>query len=210
MISNWQKFNENVSGRFTEDMAMEIVYYISEDSTPNKEIEKLIFANPEMEGMFFFYESGHSEYDAAIKKLFAAVNKGSLEFRDNMINVYNMIREERKDFPPIIEIENALINLVDGGYGFLVSSTNGEYNIRLEKKQTTMKEFTETCLYLDDIIDDLQTPQCDSTIEKIDKFDGFLNDGSGKVGFTEFKITIRKKGTKKDFWTGDISPINNG
>jgi hypothetical protein len=208
MINNWKRFNENASGNFTEDMAMEIVYYISEDSNPNKEIEKLIFSNPEVEGLFRFYESGHSEYVAAIRKLLEKVNKGSLEFKDNMINVYNMIREERKDFPPIIEIENVLISLVDSGYGFRVGARSGEYNIKLEKKKTTMKEFTETCLYLDDIIDDLQTPQCDSTIEKAERFDGFLNDGSGKVGYTEFKITIRRRGMKKDFWTGEISPIN--
>jgi hypothetical protein len=208
MINNWKRFNENASGNFTEDMAMEIVYYISEDSKPNKEIEKLIFSNPEVEGLFRFYESGHSEYVAAIRKLLEKVNKGSLEFKDNMINVYNMIREERKDFPPIIEIENVLISLVDSGYGFRVGARSGEYNIKLEKKKTTMKEFTETCLYLDDIIDDLQTPQCDSTIEKAERFDGFLNDGSGKVGYTEFKITIRRRGMKKDFWTGEISPIN--
>jgi hypothetical protein len=159
--------------------------------------------------MFSFYDSGHSEYDAAIKKLLSEVNRGSLEFRDNMINVYNMIREERKDFPPIIEIENVLINLVDSGYGLRVASKSGEYTIKLERQETTMKEFTEACLYLNDIIDDLKTPQCDSTVEKVERFDGFLNDGSGKVGFTEFKITIRKRGTKKNFWTNEITPINN-
>lgn len=212
MIRNWQKFNENVSGRFTEAMSMEIVFYFSEDSRPSKEIQDLFYGYLENEGItriWDFYEAGGKEYQQAMTKLFGLAQKGSLEFRDNMIEIYNKIREERKDFPPIIEIENVLITLVDSGWDFRASSKSGEYTIRLEKKETTMKEFTEACLYLDDIIDDLQTPQCDSTVEKAERFDGFLNDGSGKVGYTEFKITIRKRGTKKDFWTNEITPINN-
>ena len=31
MLKRWNTFNESVDGRFTEEMAMEIVYYFSED-----------------------------------------------------------------------------------------------------------------------------------------------------------------------------------
>jgi hypothetical protein len=95
MIKGWMRFNESVDGRFTEEMAMEIVYYFSEDSKPSKSIEKLFFDNPETNNLFSFYESGYDEYKAATKKLYGVVNSGSSELKEKIFQVYNMIREER-------------------------------------------------------------------------------------------------------------------
>ena len=44
MLKRWNTFNESVGGRFTEEMAMEIVYYFSESSEPSKSIEEVFLA----------------------------------------------------------------------------------------------------------------------------------------------------------------------
>jgi len=59
MLKRWDTFNESVGGKFTEEMAMEIVYYFSEDSKPTNSISDLFFNNLETENLFNFYESGY-------------------------------------------------------------------------------------------------------------------------------------------------------
>ena len=133
-INNWSKFNESVSDTFTEEMAQEILYYISEDSKPSKHISDLFDQWREIiENNFIMYETSYEEMKEMIKKLYSLVQTEGLDFRDSMIEMYNKIREERKDFPEAYEIEDAFLDLIEGyNFNLMIYSSLSKYQIKLD------------------------------------------------------------------------------
>jgi hypothetical protein len=200
MIKGWNTFNESVDGRFTEEMAMEIVYYFSESSEPSKSIEKVFLSSPESENLFYFYDSGYDEYKDATQKLYSEANKGSLEFRDNMIQVYNMIRDERSAFPTVVEIEDMFLDIIDDGYSFIVYSSQYEYKIKMYKDDDTLDSFVKYTKSLGDRVKRLNVSPLKSTLSKAERLNGFYNQleaGKDRYEVNEFQVIIRRVGWKK-------------
>jgi hypothetical protein len=150
-ISNWNKFNESVSDTFTEEMAQEIIYYFSEESNPSKHISDLFAQCRDQWGEIIdMYEASYEEMKEMIKKLYSLIQTGSLDFRDSMIEIYNKIREERKDFPEAYEIEDAFLDLIEGhGFTFMVYSSLSKYQIKLHSpwggNSMKMEDFINYC-----------------------------------------------------------------
>jgi len=202
MIKGWMKFNESVGSKFTEEMAMEIVYYFSESSEPSKSIEKVFLSSPEAENLFHFYDSGYDEYKDATQKLYSEANKDSLEFRDNMIQVYNMIREERSAFPPVAEIEDIFLDMIDDDYSFVIYSNQYQYKIKIENDDhtTTIDDFIKYTKSLSERVKRLNVNPLKATLSKAERSNGFYNEpqgGKDTYVSNSFEILIRRVGWKK-------------
>jgi hypothetical protein len=200
MLKKWNTFNESVGGRFTEEMAMEIVYYFSEDSEPSKSIEKVFLSSPEAENLFHFYDSGYDEYKEATQKLYSEANKGSLEFRDNMFQVYNMIREERSAFPIVAEIEDIFLDLIDDGYSFVIYSNQYEYKVKVQDSDDTLDDFIKRTKSLGERVKRLNVYPLKATLSRAERSNGFYNEpqgGKDTYVINFFEILIRRVGWKK-------------
>jgi len=202
MLKRWDTFNESVSGRFTEEMAMEIVYYFSESSEPSKSIEKVFLSSPEAENLFHFYDSGYDEYKEATQKLYSESNKGSLEFRDNMIQVYNMIREERSAFPTVAEIEDIFLDMIDEGYSFVIHSNQYQYKIKIQSSDSdaTIDDFIKYTKSLSERVKRLNVSPLKATLSQAERSNGFYDEpqgGKDTYVSNSFEILIRRVGWKK-------------
>jgi len=191
MIKGWMRFNES-SGNFTYEMAQEIIYYFSENSSPSKDIEKMLWEHPEMgrdADSFVAYESGPEDYEIMIRKLIGFTNTKSLTFKDDMINLYHKIREERSAFPEIFGIEDMFLDLIESnGFLFFVDTRNYSYTIRLYKEDCGLSEFIQYCQYLDKVIKRLETTTATPLLEKCER------DDLGQQGtYVLFKILLKKK-----------------
>ena len=209
MIKGWKTFNESTGGRFTEEMALEIVYYFSENSKPSKEISSIFFGNPEVGDLFTFYESGYEEYKDVTQKLFSEVNRGSLEFRDSMFKVYELIRLERKAFPTVAEIEDIFLDAIDGGYGFIIYSSSYEYEIRLSKYDDSVENFIKYTKSFSDRVKRLNVGGLKSTLSKAERLNGFYNrpeGGKDTYELNDFEIQIRRSGWNKSNRDGSFIP----
>ena len=209
MIKGWKTFNESTVGRFTEEMALEIVYYFSENSKPSKEISSIFFANPEVGDLFTFYESGYDEYKDATQKLLSEVNRGSLEFRDSMFKVYELIRLERKAFPTVAEIEDIFLDAIDDGYGFIIYSSSYEYEIKLSKYDDSVENFIKYTKSFSDRVKRLNVGGLKSTLSKAERLNGFYNrpeGGKDTYELNHFEIVIRRTGWNKSNRDGSWSP----
>jgi len=208
MIKGWNTFNESVDGRFTEEMAMEIVYYFSEDSKPTNSISDLFFNNSETENLFNFYESGYDEYKAATQKLYGVVNSGSPELKEKIFQVYKMIREERSVFPEIAEIEDIFLDIIDDGYSFIVYSSQYEYKIKMYKDNDTLDSFVKYTKSLGERVKRLNVNPLKSTLSKAERLNGFYNQlesGKDRYEVNEFQVVIRRTGWKKSGRDGSWS-----
>ena len=208
MIKGWRIFNESTGGRFTEEMAMEIVYYFSEDSKPTNSISDLFFNNPETENLFNFYESGYEEYKDATQKLYGEVNRGSLDFRDSMFKVYELIRLERKTFPTVAEIEDIFLDAIDDGYGFIIYSSQYQYEIRIEKYDDSVENFIKYTKSFSDRVKRLNSGGLKSTLSKAERLNGFYNKpegGKDTYELNDFKIELRRSGFNKSNRDGSWS-----
>ena len=208
MIKGWRIFNESASGNFTEEMAQEIVYYFSEDSKPSKEISSIFFNNPEVNNLFDFYESGYEEYKDATQKLYGEVNRGSLDFRDSMFKVYELIRLERKTFPTVAEIEDIFLDAIDDGYGFIIYSSQYQYEIRIEKYDDSVENFIKYTKSFSDRVKRLNSGGLKSTLSKAERLNGFYNKpegGKDTYELNDFKIELRRSGFNKSNRDGSWS-----
>jgi hypothetical protein len=191
MIKGWMRFNES-SGNFTYEMAQEIIYYFSENSSPSKDNEKMLWEHPEMgidADSFVAYESGPEDYEIMIKKLIGFTNTKSLTFKDDMINLYYKIREERSAFPEICDIEDIFLDLIESnGFDFLVDTKDHYYNIKLNKDNCSLSDFIQYCQYLNNSIKKLETSTTTSVLQNCERQD------SGLYGtHVWFKILLKKK-----------------
>ena len=189
MIKNWERFFES-SGAFTEEMAQEIIYYFSEDSKPNKEIEKEFWEHPEMgpeADHFVAYESGYDDYKKMIKRLMGMVNTKSLTFRDDMIEIYNKIRSERSAFPPICDIEDYFLSLIEeDGFEFVVYTKDYNYIIKLYKDDCSLGEFIKYCQKIEVEMRRLDTAKTIPVLEKCERHQGHYTS-------CDFRILLKKK-----------------
>jgi hypothetical protein len=183
MINNWSKFNESKSEQFTEEMAQEILYYFSEDSKPDKEIYKMFWRDQEeiidSEG-FVMYETGYDEMNGYIKKLYDLVNTESLTFRDDMIEIYNKIREERSSFPLICKIEDIFLRIIENeDFSFFVHSTDKEYEITLSNMLSSNIKDIDRFIYLTKEVENcstrLKSSLCDYRIREC-RFENYGNE----------------------------------
>lgn len=202
MLKKWNTFNESVGGKFTEEMAMEIVYYFSELSKPTKSIVEVLLSQPEMGDILQFYDSDYDDYKEATRKLYGEANRGSLEFRDTLIKVYNMIREERSAFPMVSEIEDLFLGMIDDGYSFIIYSDPYEYKIKVQNSDdnTTVDDFVKCMKSLGDNIKRLNVGPLKATLDKAERLNGFYDSPqSGRDRYTsnEFVIKLRRVGWKK-------------
>jgi hypothetical protein len=173
-------------------MAQEIIFYFSEGSEPNKDLEKDLWEHPEMgddADSFVAYEAGSEDYEIMIKKLIGFTNTKSLTFKDDMINLYHKIREERSAFPEICEIEDMFLDLIENsGFSFLIDTKEHSYKISLYKKDCTMSEFISYCQLLEKVIKRLETPTIKPVMNSCDRQD---SDPYGTHVW--FKILLKKK-----------------
>jgi hypothetical protein len=161
-ISNWNKFNESVSDTFTEEMAQEIIYYFSEESKPSKHISGLFTQCEEQWGEIIdtMYETSYEEMKDMIEKLYSMVQNGSSDFRNSMIEIYNKIREERKDFPEAYQIEDAFLDLIESqDLSFMIYSDSTKYEINLNSpwggNSVKLEDFVNYCSFIKNALNKL-------------------------------------------------------
>ena len=131
MIKSWQIFNESNSNDLTKEQAQEIIYYLSEDSSPNRRISEEFY---NLFGEHFvYYETGYEDMKQFVKDLLSMC-KGNQDLTDKMIQMYQKIRKEREIFPEMFEIEEIFADFMDlEDFTFMIYSTDIEYIIRLSK-----------------------------------------------------------------------------
>lgn len=200
MIKKWIKFNES-SESFTEEMAQEIIYYFSEGSKPSKEIYSGFLRNDVIENEFEFeiYETSYDEMKNYVKNLLSLVQTGPIGFKDEMINIYNQIRQERKDFPEVYEIEDLYLNLIENDkFKFYLSSgmeygifERPEYKIELNKKHCTFNDYIRYCQSINNTIERLKSPNYKVVLSNCELSQGIRNDNT-EYSYCSFKITLLK------------------
>ena len=169
MIKKWNKFNESL-GKFTYGMSQEIIHYFSENSKPSKVIAEFLLSSPdtkerEFQLLFDFYDSGADEYKSSTKMLYERANSKP-ELMNHLIEVYNRIREERKDFPLISEIDDILVEFSDLGYSLRIDTRQEYYVIRVEKQYASLDDFRSFLNIVEDDIFRLQTDKISVVISK--------------------------------------------
>lgn len=193
MIKSWHKFNESQSSGLTKEMAQEIIYYISEDSTPTKSIFADIYnAIGNHNDDFTMYETGYEDIKEMIKKLLSMCQNNP-ELTDKMIQIYHKIREEREIFPEAFEIEEIFSDFMDlEDFNFMIYSTESEYKIRLSKSDVkNMDSFIKYCQEIRDYLIRLESPDYRTKLSRCE----FLNDyniNDIEYGWIYFEVRLKK------------------
>jgi hypothetical protein len=160
MIRRWKSFNESTTQPFTWEMAQEILYYFSENSKPSKHIGDLFDKWGEIiENNFIMYETSYQEMKKMIEKMYRLCQEDE-KFKDSMIEIYNEIRKERKDFPTASEIENVFSSLIEfHDFNFMIYSGLSKYEIKLNgspgKNTMKLEDFINYCNLIQDPINKL-------------------------------------------------------
>lgn len=198
MIKRWIKFNES-SETFTEEMAQEIIYYFSEDSKPTKEIVFKFLENDIIQNEFNFsiYETSYEEMKVYVKDLISLVQNGPVGFKDEMIEIYNQIRQERKDFPEVYEIEDIYLDLIENeDFKFYLSSgmEYGEikrptYVIKLNKDRCEFNDYVKYCNSINNSLQRLKSPNYNIVLSNCELSQGIRYDKS-KYSDCYFKIEL--------------------
>ena len=183
MIKTWYKFNESQSEKLTKEMAQEIIYYVSEDSSPNKEIADDLyqFLNDD----FVMYETGYEDIKEMIKKLLSMCQNNP-ELTEKMVQIYHRIREEREIFPHAYEIEEMLSDFMDlEDFDFMIYSNTNQYEIKLTKgSNVDLPQFIKYCEDVNKYLDRLKSPDYDTKLAKCEYYNGT---------YVQFKIELNSK-----------------
>ena len=110
MIKSWNSFNESISNELSRVQAQEIIYYLSEESSPNHKITKEFYDT--FGDHFIYYETGYEEMKQFIEDLLSKC-KGDEKLTNRMIGIYHEIRKEREIFPKMFEIEEIFGDFMD-------------------------------------------------------------------------------------------------
>jgi hypothetical protein len=167
MIKKWHKFNESQSNKLTKEMAQEIIYYISEDSRPSKEIAVDIYNTIDDNDDFVMYETGYEEMKEMIRKLLS-ICQNNVELTEKMIQIYHKIRKEREIFPHAHEIEEMLLDFMDSeDFDFMIYSSKYKYRIKLSKwKQANLSQFIKNCQDINKSLIRLESPDYKTKLSK--------------------------------------------
>ena len=149
-IKNWNKFEKiNESTEiFTYEMAQEIVYYLT-SQTGKKEIENLLISTlGEERAQIRLY----NKKDATnFLKSFSDRNGDK---RQILIDIYHQVREDRKEFPEIYQIEDACLDLIERDLFHIDFDLTGvRYIINLGKEYKNIRhvEMSEYIRYCEEI-----------------------------------------------------------
>ena len=147
MIKSWNSFNESVSNELTKEQAQEIIYYLSEDSSPDRKIADEFY---NLFGEHFtYYETGYEEMKQFVRDLLSKC-KGSEDLTNKMVEMYHEIRKEREIFPEMFEIEEIFDDFMDlEDFTFMIYSTDSEYRILLSKSD--VKNIVSFIKYCQDV-----------------------------------------------------------
>ena len=195
MIKNWQIFNESNSNELTKEQAQEIIYYLSEDSSPNREISEEFY---NLFGEHFvYYETGYEDMKQFVKDLLSMC-KGNQDLTDKMIQMYQKIRKEREIFPEAFEIEEIFADFMDlEDFTFMIYSTDIEYRIRLSKDNVkNLDLFIKYCQDVSSYLIRLKSPDYSTKLTKCE----FLNDHNihdEEYGWIFFEVRLKKDWSKK-------------
>jgi len=195
MIKNWQIFNESNSNELTKEQAQEIIYYLSEDSSPNREISEEFY---NLFGEHFvYYETGYEDMKQFVKDLLSMC-KGNQDLTDKMIQMYQKIRKEREIFPEAFEIEEIFADFMDlEDFTFMIYSTDSEYTIRLSKDNVrNLDSFIKYCQDVRSYLIRLKSPDYRTKLTKCE----FLNDHNihdEEYGWIFFEVRLKKDWSKK-------------
>lgn len=195
MIKSWQIFNESNSNELTKEQAQEIIYYLSEDSSPNEKISEEFY---NLFGEHFvYYEAGYEDMKQFVKDLLSMC-KGNQDLTDKMIQMYQKIRKEREIFPEAFEIEEIFADFMDlEDFTFMIYSTDSEYTIRLSKDNVrNLDSFIKYCQDVRSYLIRLKSPDYRTKLTKCE----FLNDHNihdEEYGWIFFEVRLKKDWSKK-------------
>ena len=195
MIKSWQIFNESNSNELTKEQAQEIIYYLSEDSSPNREISEEFY---NLFGEHFvYYETGYEDMKQFVKDLLSMC-KGNQDLTDKMTQMYQKIRKEREIFPEAFEIEEIFADFMDlEDFTFMIYSTDSEYRIRLSKDNVkNLDSFIKYCQDVRSYLIRLKSPDYRTKLTKCE----FLNDHNiydEEYGWIFFEVRLKKDWSKK-------------
>ena len=196
MIKSWNSFNESVSNELTKEQAQEIIYYLSEDSSPDRKIADEFY---NLFGEHFtYYETGYEEMKQFVRDLLSKC-KGNEDLTNKVIEMYHKIRKEREIFPEAFEIEEIFADFMDlEDFTFMIYSTDSEYSIRLSKDNVNnLDSFIKYCQDVRNYLIRLQSPDYRTKLTKCE----FLNDYNihdKEYGFVFFEVRLKKIGVGND------------
>lgn len=171
-IKNWNKFgklNESTE-TFTEEMAQEILYFFGEDSIVSYELKNyfnVIYKKYNLEDIVF-YETGYDEMKEFTQYLFNK-SKENQNLKQELIELYNKIREKMNMFPEVHQIEDVYLSIIeDLNYNFYldVDCTEMKIAIKLTKwKESELSEFIETCKIIEGSLKRLKSDKYTTKLE---------------------------------------------
>ena len=171
-IKNWNKFrklNESTE-TFTEEMAQEILYFFGEDSIVSNELKNyfnVIYKKYNLDHIVF-YETGYDEMKEFTQYLFNK-SKENQNLKQELIELYNKIREKMNMFPEVYQIEDVYLSIIeDLNYDFYldVDCTEMEIAIKLTKwKESELSEFIETCKIIEGSLKRLKSDKYTTKLE---------------------------------------------
>lgn len=196
MIKSWNSFNESVSNELTKEQAQEIIYYLSEDSSPDRKIADEFY---NLFGEHFtYYETGYEEMKQFVRDLLSKC-KGNEDLTNKMVEMYHEIRKEREIFPEMFEIEEIFDDFMDlEDFTFMIYSTDSEYRILLSKNEVkNLDSFIKYCQDVRNYLIRLKSPDYMTKLTKCE----FLNDYNihdKEYGFVFFEMRLKKIGVGND------------
>ena len=195
MIKKWSNFIiESNQEQLTEEMAQEIIFYFSENSRVDKELENIFYAIAA--DNYVMYETGYGEMKEYIKKL---LDKAKSHEQDNiiLIDLYHKIREVMKDFPTVSEIEDVFLDLIE------VDKLNFNYS-HVRDRECTIKlyswpqkfmlgDFIDLCKQINNRLGQLYRNTYEVKLEKCEYYHNSVN-------FEIDLVSNRFKNVQDDDW----------
>lgn len=190
-IKPYQLFES--SSRLTREMAQEIIYYFGENSYPIKDAQD-IFYGLFSDEFFEFYETSYSEMNEFVDKLLKLSKERNIT--DDLVELYYVIRNERKDFPEVYQIEDIFLNIIDDGFSFNVSSKKNELTIILSKDVIDLTNYIKYINQISNCLKKLENPKYFVNLEKSEMVQGY-REIDGKINkndpysYCYFRITLK-------------------
>lgn len=171
-IKNWNKFgklNESTE-TFTYEMAQEILYFFGEESRVSKNDGfnfDAIYKKYNLDHIVF-YETGYDEMKEFTQYLFNK-SKENQNLKQELIELYNKIREKMNMFPEIYQVEDIFLSIIESlNYDFYldVNSIRKEIDIRLSRwEESKLSEFIETCIIVEGTLKRLESTKYKTKLE---------------------------------------------